>query len=160
MYPEAREWVAAHAPTDPVVVVEFGGADINGGVRDVFHHDTTWTCVDLVDGDSVDVIGDAATYRHPHPVDLVVCCEVAEHYEFWPELVTNAATLLDGDGRLILTAATHGRAPHGAWGDPRPAANEWYGNISPDDLRQVAESVFDEVTVDVAGTDVRMVADA
>ncbi len=134
-------------------------SDINGGVRDLFHPDSTWVSVDLHDGPGVDVVADCRIYRHPDPVDVVVCCEVAEHCDGWHHMVVNAADHLGAGGVFIFTAAGPGRAPHGAWGAAAPGNGEWYSNVAPRDLEAALHAGFDGGwEVDQAGYDVRAVA--
>lgn len=86
MFPALRAQVAAwledgtiHAPLS---VVEIGGLDVNGGVRDLFA--CPYTTVDRQDGAGVDVVQDGAEYLAyrcnlgdaPH---TVVCLEALEH---------------------------------------------------------------------------------
>ena len=147
------QWV----PDRPVSVIECGGRNINGGVRDLFtaHH---YVSVDLEDGPGVDVVDDFALHHADTPVDVVVCCEVAEHCEHWPALLAAAARNLTAGGLFLFTAAGPGRAPHSAvdGGEVRPG--EWYRNIDPDDLAARLASMFSRHEVDVLGPDVRAVA--
>lgn len=151
MHSAAREWVAAHAlPGD---VLEIGSRNINGTVRDLFPGD--YTGLDISEGPGVDVVADVTEWTTRKRFDVVVCCEVLEHTD--APIIDAAHRLLRKGGTLILTAAGPGREPHSAvdGGPLRPG--EWYANIDPDELR-VALSGWSEVTVDVAGDDVRAVA--
>lgn len=156
MHPEARAWVAQWVPDRPVSVLECGGRNINGGVRDLFTA-TRYVSVDLEPGPEVDVVGDFAEHAGDL-VDVVVCCEVAEHCEHWPALLVAAVRNLTSGGLLVFTAAGPGRAPHSAvdGGDVRPG--EWYRNIDPDLLGERLASMFSRSQVDVLGPDVRAVA--
>lgn len=135
MHPGAREFVARHATSEPVSVIEIGSRDINGTVRDLFPR-ATWTGLDLHAGSGVDVVCDAMLYQPPGLVDLVVCCEVLEHARNWRDLLCAAHGWLKRRGRLIVTCAGPGRDPHSAidGGSLRP--DEHYANISMAELNR------------------------
>ena len=118
-------------------VVEFGSRDINGSVRALFDCDD-YVGIDLYEGPGVDVVGDAAAYKHDGPVDCVVCCEVFEHLPGWRRLV-KAAAKLDA-GMLIVTCATTGRTPHSAMDGAQLKAGEYYGNVTKKDLVDACET--------------------
>lgn len=132
MHPDARDFVARYATTDPVTVIEIGGRDVNGGVRDLFPNATWWT-IDAQDGPAVDEVANGATWKPAAPVDVVVCCEVFEHTPHWRAIVANIPRMLVPCGRAILTMAGPGRAPHGLHADD-PDQPGWYANIAPDEL--------------------------
>lgn len=157
MHREAAAWIARWVPDRPVVVLEVGGRNINGGVRHMFQV-AAWTSVDLVPGVGVDVVADFCDYEHPDPVDVVVCCEVAEHCQDWPTLVWNAAHHLGPDGLFLFTAAGPGRVPHSAEDGGEVRAGEFYENVDPDRLKSILRPLFHRFEVDVLGPDVRAVA--
>lgn len=157
MHPAARQWVHAHVPVEPGDVIEVGGRDVNGGVRDLFHAATSYTSVDPAGGNGVDVREDFLKYDHDGPADVVVCCEVAEHVENWRDILEHAAVSLRKGGTLIFTAATEPRPPHSVDGCSLKGG-EWYENINPGDLRDCLTGSFKSVTVDVLNDDVRAVA--
>lgn len=135
MHTEAREYVARTVGGQHFrTVVEVGGRWINGGVRDLFTA-TTYTGLDLHPGGDVDVVADVRDWTPPTPVDLVVCCEVIEHADDARGVVEACAKMLAPGGRVVLTCAGPGRAPHsGLDGGPvRPG--EFYANVEPDELR-------------------------
>lgn len=157
MHQEAFEFVAAHATSRKVTVLECGSRNINGTVRDLFPN-ARWVGVDVVDGDGVDIVGDFAKYRHDKPVAVVVCCEVAEHLEDWPALIESAAANLKDGGMLIFTAAGPGRSPHSAADGGELRGGEWYGNIGPDALDTVLARHFTSHDIDLLGPDIRATA--
>jgi len=141
-------------------VVEIGSLDLNGSVRPLFGT-AAYIGVDVQPGPGVDqVVDPALTWDPPTPVDTVVCCEVLEHVEAWPQILTAARRWLRPEGFLILTAAGPGRRPHsGVDGRRRLQAGEWYANIDPADLeRELVTAGYWPVSVDVCGHDVRAVA--
>lgn len=156
MHAAALDWVRAHAPAWPVSVVDVGGRDVNGTVRHLFDA-TAYTSVDLFPGPAVDIVADFCDVDLD-PVDVVVCCEVAEHAHNWCQILEHAADTLNPGGALIFTAAGPARAPHSAsdGGEVRPG--EWYRNVDPLDLDEVLARHFDRHEIDEAGTDVRAVA--
>jgi SAM-dependent methyltransferase len=155
MHQAAHQWVAAHASGE--VIVDVGGRNINGTVRDLFPG-ADYTPVDIYEGPGVDVVGDFLDYKPKRKADTVVCCEVAEHTAEWPALIAHAAEILKVGGRIIFTAAGPGRAPHSAMDGAEPREDEHYENIDPEKLRNVLRRHFADVQVDVFGDDVRAVA--
>ena len=154
MHPAAREFVAAHRRQG--AVLEFGSRFVNGGVRDLFGE--PYIGLDIEPGPGVDVVADAASYRHPVPVDVVVCCEVLEHTPAWREIIANAAANLVDGGLFILTTATDPRAPHSAVDGGAVRGGEHYANIDPEDLTLVLKEHFTEARISVLGEDLRAAA--
>jgi hypothetical protein len=114
-----------------MVVLEYGGRYINGSIRPLFDS-PEYTSIDIVPGDGVDVVADAATYTPTKVPDTIVCCEVLEHTDAWADIVKQAGSTLDPEnGILILTCATHGRQPHSAVDGGALRGGEYYGNVDP-----------------------------
>lgn len=116
-------------------VVEVGGRAVNGSVRDLVSAGD-YISIDLEDGPEVDVVGDCRDWEPPWPASLVVCCEVLEHAPEAREVVDSCIRFLKPGGRLILTCAGPGRAPHSGHDGGPVQANEWYENIDPADLEK------------------------
>lgn len=155
-------WVAAHCTDDRVSVLDIGGRNINGTPRPLFPNATAYTVLDIAPGDGVEIVADAATWEPDCRYDVVVCCEVFEHTDVWPEILRNAHRALVRGGKLIATMAGPGRATHSAVdGGPDLYDGEFYGNVEPADLRAAliaagfCRVVVDEQTV---SHDVRAVA--
>ncbi len=115
---------------DPVI--EIGSRNVNGGLRDLFPRSPayqTYHGIDIMPGDGVDEVADAATWEPPELADCVICCEVLEHAANWQGIVSKACSWLRPGGRLIVTCAGAGRRPHSAIDgcDLRP--DEHYGNL-------------------------------
>lgn len=148
MHDEARAYVETHRTDETLAVLEIGGRWTNGGVRDLFPNAEPYVCVDIVDGEGVDVVADAATWEPDRTYDLVVCTEVFEHTPDWREILATMATACRPGGRLVLTMAGPGRSPHGAWGGgPDPA--EFYMNVAPNDLALALKVTgWEEIDVD------------
>ena len=163
MHPAARSYVARTLGETPYRrVVEIGGRNINGGVRDLIPHEE-WLSVDLEPGVDVDVVGDCREWRPPWPADLVICLEVLEHAPDPDGIVVAAIGYLARSGRLLLTCAGPGRPEHsGQDGMPQLQPGEHYANIDPNRLRSIlqaalvdVEVVYDETDHDVRATGVR-----
>lgn len=131
-------------------VVELGGRNVNGSVRDLFGG-VFYLAVDIADGPGVDVVADCCTWRSDDRFDAVVCCEVFEHEQRWPDLCATAFEVLEEGGVAILTMAAPGRAPHSAFDGGPLRGDEWYGNVDPDELARTLERVgFGKVEVDTS----------
>lgn len=161
MHPEALAWVAAHATSEPVEVLDIGGRNINGGVRQLFPNATRYIAVDIREGAGVDVVADAASWVPDQEYDVVVSTETFEHTDVWPEICQTAHKACKAGGKLILTMAGPGRAGHSAidGGPLRPG--EYYGNVDPEQLREALEACgWQDVEVDYlpGASDTRAIA--
>lgn len=159
MHPEAYAWVRACVSDYDLTgdVLEFGGRNINGGVRELFPY-ATWISIDIEPGPDVDLVADAATADCGYGMfDVVVSTEVFEHTPKAREIISNAYRHLRPNGWFVATMAGPGRAPHGAaGGDPR---YEHYANIEPDALNDwLLDAGFRWFYVDVDRDDVRCIA--
>lgn len=153
----ARQVVADFGPF--ASVVEVGSRDINGTIRHLFGK-ASYVGLDLYAGPGVDVVGDAAEYEPPAPVDAVVCCEVYEHTAAWPELIRRAHDWLAPSGVLIVTCAGPGRRPHSALdGGWKLHPGEHYRNVEPSRMAEVMRAEgFRSVVCENVGRDTRGVA--
>lgn len=156
MHPAAFSWVAQHATSEPVRMLDIGGRDINGSVRTLFPN-ADYTSIDLYDGEGVDLVADVTTYRPRKKYDLIVCCEVLEHTPDPAGILDVAHRLLRGAGKLILTAASEGREPHSAMDGAQLQVGEHYANITRPNLERMLKG-WSDVTIDVTGTDIRATA--
>ena len=162
MHPEAYQWVQKWATDADVTVLDIGGRNINGSTRDLFPN-ATYTALDIRPGDGVDVVANAAEWDpDARQWDVVVCTEVFEHTEEWPQICATAFKALRPGGRFIATMAGPGRPEHSAVdGGPYLHPGEHYGNVDPAALGFVlGRAGFQEVTVDTRQNpnDVRCVA--
>jgi SAM-dependent methyltransferase len=156
-------WIAKHATGEPVTVLDLGGRDINGSPRHLFPAATRYTVLDIRPGDGVDIVADAATWDPGAETwDVVICAETFEHAASWRAICRTAYAACAPGGRLIVTTAAPGRAPHSAVdGAFRLLPGEHYANIRPPELgRVLIEAGWADVVVDVqpSPADVRAVA--
>lgn len=156
MHQAARDWVAAHRPDAPRDVLDVGGRNINGDVRDILADAETWTVCDLIDAPGVDIVGDITTLGFVEVADTVLCLEVLEHVETWRAVADACIAAARSGGAVIVTAAGPTRAPHSALDGGHMRPGEWYGGITADDLAD-ALSALDPLIVDERGDDVRAI---
>lgn len=162
MHPEAFAWVAAHATSEEVEVLDIGGRNINGGVRQLFPNAARYIAVDIREGEGVDVVADAATWVPDREYDVVVSTETFEHTDVWPDICLTAYKACKSGGRLILTMAGPGRPVHSAVdGGPSLHPGEYYGNVDPERLRETLEACgWKDIVVDYrpSSADTRAIA--
>jgi len=166
MHPEAMAWIAEHATSDVVKVLDIGGRDVTGpwggSPRHLFPHAAVYDVLDITAGPDVDIVADAATWQpNGRRYDVVVSAECFEHTSSWPAIVRTAYAALKPGGRFIATMAGPGRPPHGALGAPGLEVGEHYANVQPAHLRRVLEQAgFIDWHIDQqhAPADVRAVA--
>lgn len=163
MHPEALAWVAKHATTDPVSVLDLGGRNVNGSPRPLFPNATTYRCLDIVPGAGVDIVADAGTWQPDRAYDVVISTECFEHTDNWRDVIATAYAALTPGGLFICTAAGPGRPLHsGITGEFYvQLPGETYGNIRPDHLDEALQAVgFIDITVEqtFAPCDVHAVA--
>lgn len=160
MHPQAYDWVAHFSTKDAVSVLDIGGRNINGSVRELFPAATQYVAVDLYDGPGVDVACDITLWDDDRTFDVVVCAEVLEHAENWRGIIGSAYARCSDGGTFIMTCAGPGRQPHsGVDGQWRLLDGEHYANITPEDLEAcLAATGWTSFTIDQRGEDVRCVA--
>lgn len=158
MHSAVVDYVKRWRTTDRLSIIELGSRDINGSARGLFPL-AEWTGVDIVDGPMVDVVADAATWQPDEPADMVITCETLEHAQRWRDIVANAHEMLTDGGRIVITAAGPGRAPHSGLIEGPVQQGEWYENVAPDELRAVLVAAgFVQVEVSTLGFDVQATA--
>jgi SAM-dependent methyltransferase len=150
MHDQAMQWVRTHAPADPGSVLDVGGRNINGTAADCFKDATLYRTLDILPGDGVDIVADAATWTADRAYDVVVCCEVFEHAEQWRAILRTIYAALRPGGLAILTMAGPGRPAHsGVDGEWRLLDGEHYGNVDPGALeRELKAAGFTDIVVD------------
>jgi SAM-dependent methyltransferase len=128
-------------------VVEVGSRDINGEVRSLIDAGT-YVGIDLEDGPGVDVVADCRFWEPPWKASLVVCAEVLEHAPDPREVVDACIGYLRPGGRLIITCAGPGRAPHSGHDGGGVQADEHYANVDPADLEKWLAEDLEAVRVE------------
>lgn len=159
MHPAAYDYVAKQVvELGPfLAVVEFGGRNVNGSVRDLFG-EARYLTIDMEPGPGVDVVADAADVPL-EGFDCVVCCEVLEHAPKASSLVAAARRSLRPGGFFIMTCAGDGRVPHSALDGGPLRAGEHYANVSRRELEDwLRGGLFRTWDVNVVHDDIRCVA--
>lgn len=156
MHHGAYEWVRKIVLSLPPIqgrVAEFGSRNVNGSVRPLFAGASLYFGIDLMRGEEVDLVADAADWFYPglEGFDAVVSCEMLEHAPRAREVCHNAYRLLRAGGVFIITAASPGREPHSVDGVHPVPPGEHYANISPAELRDWL-SPFRTVLIDAHST--------
>lgn len=141
MHVEAYQYVGEMLAEVPIrsagaFVVEIGSYNVNGSVRPLFADCAQYVGIDVRPGRDVDLVWDGiAPLELPAgTVDIVVSAETLEHAADPQGLISHAATLLRPGGWLILTAASHRRAPHSCDGYDVIPPGEHYQGITPSEL--------------------------
>jgi SAM-dependent methyltransferase len=153
---------------DEVRVLDIGGAKVstsryyNGSTpRDLFPRAEVYHVLDQMDRSDVDIVADATqTIGIAGAYDVIVCTEVLEHVEAWPEILRTAYQALRDGGRLILTCAGPGRRPHPATSEElNPPPGEWYKNVSHVEVREALERIgFRDILTYQVGFDTQAAA--
>lgn len=112
-------------------VLEIGGRNVNGGVRDLIVYGD-WHTIDIVAGPDVDEVADATTWQPKRSYDLILCLEVFEHTPKWSDILGTISRSTHDKSTIIITAACPPRIPHGASGEHGVPNGEYYGNVDVD----------------------------
>lgn len=146
---------------EPWQAIDVGGAYWNGSARPELPK-ARWTILELeppeVGGGKEDwdqyVVGDATIWRPEDSgfkkFDVVLCTELLEHVELWPDVVKTLAACVTEHGSVFITCASTSRPVHGSTGAPSPAEGEWYGNVDVPDLELELRKHFGFVWIDYA----------
>ncbi len=142
MHAEAMAFIteAAKGTERARKVLDVGGRQINGSPRHLWPQ-ARYTVIDAIDGVDVDIVADAATWQPPTTYRVVVCAETLEHAADWEAVVRTCVRALAPGGRLIITCATDGRAPHSAIDGGGLAPGEHYANVPKAALKRVLDDV-------------------
>jgi hypothetical protein len=135
MHSEAFAFVKQFSTNNPISVIDIGSRDINGTCRPHFPN-ARYFGLDLYAGPSVDWVGTALDYKPPECVDCILCCEVFEHTNEWRDIIARSAAWLTHGGSMIITCAGYGRLPHSHHDGCQLRPNEYYCNVSPEEIRE------------------------
>jgi len=146
MHEQALSWVGQFRTDEDLAVLDIGGRDLNGSTRPLFPNARPYHVLDILPGNGVDFVADAADWRPTTRewedlpsggYDLVVTTETFEHAKRWREIIKTAWDVLRPGGWLIFTCAGPGRPVHSGveavWG---LIGDEWYANVSPEEIRE------------------------
>jgi SAM-dependent methyltransferase len=148
MHDSARQYVATVVAGQRYSrVVEVGSRDINGSIRELVDV-ATYVGIDLEDGPGVDVVADCRFWEPPWKASLVLVCEVLEHAPDPRAVVDACIGYLRPGGRLIVTCAGPGRAPHSGHDGGPVDDGEHYANIAPLDLEKWLAEDLEAVRVE------------
>jgi SAM-dependent methyltransferase len=160
MHEQAMDYVARWRTSEDLCVLDIGGRNINGSLRDLFPN-AVYVALDIEDAPDVDIVADARTWEPDARYDLVLCTEVFEHVEDWHAILATAVKALAPGGRLIVTCAGEGRFPHsGRREAPAPDPDEWYRNLTIDELAAALRGypLLVDISVEALGDDLRATA--
>jgi hypothetical protein len=143
-HPEQRDFLISLRNTRPefftgVSVLEVGSLNINGTVRDFFHH-TTYVGVDVAEGPGVDVVALGQDLTYPdNSFDVAISAECFEHNPAWELTFANMHRI--AKTAVIFTCASDGRAEHGTHENhptSSPLTLDWnyYRNLNQADFEQ------------------------
>ena len=126
---------------EPKKVLEFGSYNINGSVRDAYPQALSWWGIDIAEGSGVDEVADATTWKSLEKFDIVICAEAFEHSAHWDTIIQNAFDHLDDGGLFLASCASRDRPPHSAFDGGQLHDDEYYQNISPEDMESILSSM-------------------
>ena len=161
MHEQALSWVAQFRTDEDLAVLDIGGRDLNGNTRHLFPNASPYHVVDILPGNGVDFVADAADWDFRSagcaPYDLVLSTETFEHAKRWREIIATAYAALRPGGWLIFTCAGPGRPAHsGVAAVWELSPGEWYANVSPDEVREELERQgWTEIETHQLGLDTR-----
>lgn len=140
MHAEAMEFItrAAEGTQRAKKVLDVGGRNINGSPRFLWPQ-ARYVVLDAREGWGVDIVADAASWAPDGAYRVVVCAETLEHAADWEGVLRTCVAALAPGGRLIVTCATDGRAPHSGIHGGGLEPGEHYGNVPRAALKRVLD---------------------
>lgn len=152
MHQEAWNWLAKQI--QPILqysryALDFGGADVNGTPRSLFSDRTEYVVLDTRAGINVEIVADATNWLPPRDYrskfDVGLCTEVFEHVEHWRGILYNMWVTTKSVGTCLITCAIDPRTPHSILGVEPPPDNEWYRNVSLNEILPLMRFLFRDV---------------
>ena len=143
MHKEALDFVKNTIDAIPprAGVVEFGSRDFtNISVRPLFADVTVYIGVDLIPGQGVDVVADAAKFTTDTCIDTVVSTSTLQHVRNIDQVLANAHKLLSSNGVAIFTTVC----------EPWPTQGVAGGSVGDEFFRHVP-AVLLKKALDAAG---------
>lgn len=148
MHPEAFEWidrtVKHYGLTNSPTVLDVGGRNVNGSIRDLFTG--KYEALDIIEDFGVDIVADARSYEPDKSYDLVVSTETLEHVDGW-ELAVQTM-LRASKGYLLITAACDPRQPHSGIDGGQVRPGEHYGNVDVETLTGLLQKHLTDLVVE------------
>jgi SAM-dependent methyltransferase len=159
MHEAVREYVQRFATDEAISLLDIGGRSVNGTGRSLFPNAKT-TVLDIREGDDVDIVADAASWEpNGKRWDLILCTEVFEHTDACPAICRTAYRACRRGGRLVVTCAGPGRAPHSAFVEAGLQDGEFYQNVEAADLVDaLMKAGWKDVEIERVGLDLRATA--
>ena len=139
MHKECLEFMTKTVKTMDIkdkTVLDVGGRNVNGSIKDLFAGCRSYEALDHVAGRGVDIVADLYVWEPGHPYDIVVSTEVLEHVRDARAAMHRMFAWVRNGGVLVMTCATEGRKPHTATGHTwTPWLGEPYHNVMPSELQ-------------------------
>jgi trans-aconitate methyltransferase len=148
-------YVERFATDEAIDILDIGGRNVNGTPREMFPN-ARYTVLDIRAGENVDIVADASTWEPSQRSDLILSTECFEHAEDWPLICDTAFKACRPGGRIVVTCAGPGRAPHSAFVEAGVQPGEFYANVEPTALSNALQIAgFVDVEVEQVGLDLQ-----
>lgn len=138
MNEQIHRWVGGRLDKLQGNVLEVGGYDVNGSLRDIVPHAIV---TDMREGPNVDIVcsaEDLLKVFEKETFDAVVSTEALEHMEHWQDALVAMWGVLKQNGWLLITMASVNKRYHGYPGDYVRLKEEHVREIWPGaDVKQV-----------------------
>lgn len=158
MHSAVMGYVERFASDLPLDILDIGGRNVNGTPKDLFPF-SRYTVLDVRAGENVDIVADAATWEPDKWWDLILSTECFEHTPEYPAICQTAYKACKPGGRIVITCAGPGRAPHSAFVEAELQPGEYYGNVGPTDLSNALQTAgWVDVEVEQVGLDLQATA--
>ena len=127
------------------VVLDVGSGDINGNNRFLFEN-CVYTGNDVIEAPNVTIVSKTKDLPFPNNYfDTIVSTECFEHDPEYKESLVKIYDMLKPGGLFLFTCAGEGRAEHGtrrttpenSFGSALPIFQDYYGNLTEKDLKNV-----------------------
>ena len=148
-YDYVQQVAEEHGPFQSVL--DIGGRNVNGSPKELFPN-AKYTVLDIMPGDNVDIVADAAEWNPGNrEFDCVLSTETFEHTPRVKEIVFNIAKILRQGGRAIMTCASSPRMPHSGIDGQQLRKDEYYSNVEPEAMYQYMQDAgFEDIEVEKA----------
>lgn len=156
MHDAVIQYVYQFASPLSLAVLDIGGRDLNGSTRGLYPLADPYVVLDIREDHGTDIVADAATWEPDRGYDIVLCTEVFEHTDAWPQIVRTIHKALKPGGLAVMTCAGPGRPPHSAIEATAIQPGEYYENVSAEQLRsELLQAGFNRISVRQLGLDIQ-----